>query len=92
LDFTDPFAIEKGTSATFNPLEEVSLDYDFPEGFIPDLQNLEKTPLEMVHSDTYNETSTIQQIVAIIIDPQGKGLEDHWGATRFSMKSVDIAA
>jgi type IV secretion system protein VirD4 len=84
LDFTDPFAIEKGTSATFNPLEEVSLDFDFPEGFIPDLQNLEKTPFEMVHSDTYNETSTIQQIVAIIIDPQGKGSEDHWGRTASS--------
>ncbi|GHV53275.1 conjugal transfer protein TraG [Synergistales bacterium] len=81
LDFTDPAASAKGTSATFNPLEEVPLDYDLPKGFIPDINNLEKIPFEMVRSGTYNETSSIQQIVAIIIDPQGKGLEDHWGKT-----------
>jgi type IV secretion system protein VirD4 len=84
VDFTDPFAIEKGTSATFNPLEEVPLDYNFPEGFIPDPQNLEKTPFEMVHSETFNETATVQQIVAIIIDPQGKGMDDHWARTASS--------
>lgn len=84
LDFTDPHAISKNTSATFNPLEEVQLDYDFPEGFIPDPQNLEKTPFEMVHSPTYSETATIQQIVAVIVDPHGKGMDDHWARTASS--------
>ncbi|MDR1732361.1 MAG: type IV secretory system conjugative DNA transfer family protein, partial [Synergistaceae bacterium] len=84
LDFTDPFAVEKGTSATFNPLEEVPLDYEFPEGFLTDPENIEKYPFEMIHSDTYSETATIQQVVAIIIDPQGKGLEDHWSRTASS--------
>jgi len=28
----------------------------------------------------------------MIVDPDGKGLEDHWSATRFNMKSVDVAA
>jgi type IV secretion system protein VirD4 len=84
LDFTDPFALEKGTSATFNPLEEVPLDYEFPEGFIPDPKNIEKTPFEMIPSGTSGETAAVQQIVAIIIDPHGKGLEDHWSRTASS--------
>jgi type IV secretion system protein VirD4 len=62
----------------------VPLDYDFPEGFVPDPQNIMGAPFEMVHSDTWNETSSVQQIVAIIIDPQGKGIEDHWGRTASS--------
>jgi type IV secretion system protein VirD4 len=76
LDFTDPFALKKGASATFNPLEEVALDYALPEGFIPNLDSFEGLP-ELERSSTHNETSTIQQIVNIIIDPHGKGLDDH---------------
>lgn len=84
LDFTDPDAIEHNTSATFNPLEEVPLDYKFGDetlknGF--DIQDF-----EMVHSDTYSETATIQQIAAIVIDPQGRGIEDnHWAQTASSL-------
>jgi type IV secretion system protein VirD4 len=82
LDFTDPFALEKGTSATFNPLEEVPLDYELPEGFVPDMNDLK--PFDMVRSGTHSETATIQQIVNIIIDPHGKGLDDHWQKTAAS--------
>jgi type IV secretion system protein VirD4 len=82
LDFTDPLALEKGTSATFNPLEEVALDYDLPEGFVPGVKG-EKVPA-LKRSGTHNETSTIQQIVNIIIDPHGKGLDDHWQKTASS--------
>jgi type IV secretion system protein VirD4 len=88
LDFTDPYALEKRTSATFNPLEEVALDYVLPEGYeIPKDENGQpkiREPFELLKSDTFNETSTIQQIVAIIIDPQGKGLDDHWAKTASS--------
>jgi type IV secretion system protein VirD4 len=93
LDFTDPDAIEHGTSATFNPLEEVRLDYVFEPGRkMPDLNDPEEKAFRLVPSGTNSETSSIQQIVAIIVDPNGKGLSDHWGATRSSMKSAGAAA
>ena len=80
LDFTDPMAISKGTSATFNPLAEVNLDHAPAAGYVYDGMQ----PYITYKTDTYNETSTIQQIVAIIIDPQGKGLDDHWARTASS--------
>ncbi|MDR1510939.1 MAG: type IV secretory system conjugative DNA transfer family protein [Synergistaceae bacterium] len=93
LDFTDPDALEKGTSATFNPLEEVKLDYIFEPGKkLPDHRDPEMPAFQLVPSGTNSETSSIQQIVAIIVDPQGKGVQDHWGATRSSMKSAGAAA
>jgi type IV secretion system protein VirD4 len=85
LDFTDPDAIEKGTSATFNPLEEVKLDYIFEPGKkLPDPNDPEEKAFRLVKSGTNSETATIQQIVSIIIDPNGKGLADHWEKTASS--------
>jgi type IV secretion system protein VirD4 len=85
LDFTDPDAVEKGTSATFNPLEEVLLDYVFEPGKrLPDPSNPEEAIFKLVPSGTNSETATIQQIVSIIIDPNGKGLSDHWEKTASS--------
>ena len=85
LDFTDPFAITKGTSATFNPLEEVRLDFTFdPSKRIPNPNNHEESMFKLVPSGTNDETATIQQIIAIIIDPSGRGLSDHWEKTASS--------
>jgi hypothetical protein len=38
------------------------------------------------------ETAAVQNLTTMIVDPEGKGMEDHWSATRFNMKSVDTAA
>jgi type IV secretion system protein VirD4 len=85
LDFTDPDALEKGTSATFNPLEEVKLDYTFEPGKkLPDHTDPEMPAFRLVPSGTNSETSSIQQIVAIIVDPHGKGNQDHWEKTASS--------
>ena len=85
LDFTDPDALEKGTSATFNPLEEVKLDYIFEPGKkMPDHRDPEMPAFRLVPSGTNSETSSIQQIVAIIVDPHGKGTQDHWEKTASS--------
>jgi type IV secretion system protein VirD4 len=86
LDFTDPDAISKGTSATFNPLEEVKLDYIFDPGKrLPDPSNPEEAVFRLVPSGTSSETASIQQIVAIIVDPNGKGMSDHWEKTASSL-------
>jgi len=85
LDFTDPDAIEKGTSATLNPLGEVQLDFAFdPKKLLPDPNNPEDSIFKLVPSGTNDETATIQQIISIIIDPAGKGLTDHWSKTASS--------
>ena len=83
VDFTDPDAIEKWTSATFNPLEEVLLDWKFTDADLKRISNdtFDNQEFELIPSGTYSETSTVQQIAAIIMDPQGKGIEDHWGMT-----------
>jgi type IV secretion system protein VirD4 len=81
LDFTDSTALEKGTSATFNPLEEVRLDYVLdPSSPLP-----EDGTFRLIPSGTSSETATIQQIISIIIDPNGKGLADHWEKTASSL-------
>jgi type IV secretion system protein VirD4 len=78
LDPSDPNAFDKETSGTFNPLEELPLDYDYrtpPErGKWP--------PMEQVGS---GETAAIQNLVTMIVDPDGKGLEDHWSKTSHSL-------
>jgi len=85
LDFTDPDAISRGTSATFNPLEEVQLDFTFDRSKpLPDPDNPEDAIFKLVPSGTNDETATIQQIISIIIDPDGKGLADHWAKTASS--------
>jgi type IV secretion system protein VirD4 len=85
LDFTDPGALEKGTSATFNPLEEVKLDFTFEPGKrLPDIKDSGEKVFKLVPSGTNSETATIQQIVSIIVDPNGKGLADHWEKTASS--------
>ncbi|MDR1508904.1 MAG: type IV secretory system conjugative DNA transfer family protein [Synergistaceae bacterium] len=85
LDFTDPDALEKGTSATFNPLEEVKLDYIFEPGKkLPNHLDPEMPAFQLIPSGTNSETSSIQQIVAIIVDPHGKGGQDHWEKTASS--------
>ena len=80
LDFTDPSAISQRTSATFNPFAEILLDHSPEPGYVFD----DSLPYVTRENGTFKETSTIQQIVAIIVDPQGKGLEDHWTKTASS--------
>lgn len=56
FDPSDP----SGSSAAFNPLEELRLDTMMA---IPDVQNM----------------------AAMLVDPNGKGLEDHWSKAAFAM-------
>jgi len=56
FDPSDP----SGTSARFNPLEEIRLDSLLA---IPDVQNM----------------------ASMLVDPTGKGLEDHWSKAAFAM-------
>lgn len=44
-------------------------------------------PLAEVRINTHYEISDIQNIVSIIVDPDGKGLNDHWQKTSFSLLS-----
>jgi type IV secretion system protein VirD4 len=78
LDPTDPDAFTKGTSGTFNPLAELPLDYDHrtppAAGKWP--------PMEQIGS---GETAAIQNLATMIVDPDGKGLEDHWSKTAHSL-------
>lgn len=78
LDPTDPHAFEQGTSGTFNPLEELPLDYDHREppasGAWP--------AMEQVGS---GETAAVQNLATMVVDPDGKGLEDHWAKTAHSL-------
>jgi len=71
LDPTDPDAFEHETSGTFNPLAELPLDYDHretpPKGTWP--------AMEQVGS---GETAAVQNLTTMIVDPDGKGLDDHW--------------
>jgi type IV secretion system protein VirD4 len=80
LDPSDPDAYEKETSGTFNPLEELPLDYDHRTPPSPE----QKTwpPMEQVGS---GETAAVQNLVTMIVDPDGKGLEDHWSKTSHSL-------
>jgi type IV secretion system protein VirD4 len=78
LDPTDPDAFDHETSGTFNPLAELPLDYDHrtpPEqGKWP--------PMEQVGS---GETAAVQNLVTMIVDPDGKGMDDHWSKTAHSL-------
>ena len=56
-------------------LENVLPDFRFRDGVPPDLER--ERIFELVPSGTHVETATIQQIVSIVVDPHGKGLEDH---------------
>lgn len=78
LDPTDPDAFEKGTSGTFNPFEELTLDYGHREPPEPGTW----PQMERVSS---GETASIQNLVSMIVDPDGKGLEDHWAKTAHSL-------
>lgn len=78
LDPTDPNALRNGTSGTFNPLEELSLDFDYKETPFPGTW----PQMEQVGS---GETAAIQNLVTMIVDPDGKGLEDHWAKTAHSL-------
>jgi type IV secretion system protein VirD4 len=84
LDPSDPDAFDKETSGTFNPLEELPLDYDYPDPPAQGAQNSQKKrpPMEQVDS---GETAAIQNLVTMIVDPDGKGLEDHWQKTSHSL-------
>jgi type IV secretion system protein VirD4 len=78
LDPTDPDAFEHETSGTFNPLAELPLDYDHreipPKGAWP--------AMEQVGS---GETAAVQNLATMIVDPDGKGLDDHWAKTAHSL-------
>jgi type IV secretion system protein VirD4 len=85
LDPTDPNAFEHGTSGTFNPLEEIPLDYAFPkdEDGNPIQRELGEHP-QLIQIGS-GETAAIQNLVTMIVDPEGKGLEDHWAKTSHSL-------
>jgi type IV secretion system protein VirD4 len=51
---------------------------------MPDHRDPEMPAFRLVPSGTNSETSSIQQIVAIIVDPNGKGTQDHWEKTASS--------
>jgi type IV secretion system protein VirD4 len=76
LDPTDPEAFERETSGTFNPLDELPLDYDW------DFASPDKSKMKQVGS---GETAAVQNLVTMIVDPDGKGLEDHWSKTAHSL-------
>ena len=66
-------------------IEEIRLDFTFEPGKrLPNPNEPKCTIFKLVPSKTSNETATIQQIIAIIIDPNGKGLADHWEKTASS--------
>ena len=73
----DPRAVSEGTSVTFNPLEEIPLDYQKVEG---------KNRYERVIRDSKDsETAVIQRIAEILVDPEGRGLSDHWTRTSHAL-------
>jgi type IV secretion system protein VirD4 len=74
FDPTDPMAATHGTSVTFNPLEEIVLDYE------PDPCG--GKALVQVRG---GETAEIQNLATIIADPVGKGLADHWMKTAHAL-------
>jgi type IV secretion system protein VirD4 len=80
LDPSDPDAYDKETSGTFNPLEELPLDYDHRTP--PPIGRKTWPPMEQVGS---GETAAVQNLVSMIVDPDGKGLEDHWCKTSHSL-------
>jgi type IV secretion system protein VirD4 len=85
LDPGDPEAFEHETSGTFNPLEELPLDYDhrlFPAPASSPGQPKKWPPMEQVGS---GETAAVQNLVSMIVDPDGKGLDDHWSKTSHSL-------
>lgn len=77
LDPTDPEAFEHGTSGTFNPLEELPPDYAHREPPVAGWP-----PMEQVGS---GETAAVQNLASMIVDPEGKGLDDHWAKTAHSL-------
>jgi type IV secretion system protein VirD4 len=79
LDPSDPDAFEHETSGTFNPLEELPLDYDHRT---PPKDKKNWPPMERVGS---GETAAVQNLVSMIVDPDGKGLDDHWSKTSHSL-------
>jgi type IV secretion system protein VirD4 len=42
-------------------------------------------PLDEIRLGTENEVGDVQNLVALIIDPDGKGLDSHWQKTAFSL-------
>ena len=42
-------------------------------------------PLEEVHVGTPDETRDVQTIAQLLVDPDGKGLADHWAKTSFTL-------
>lgn len=78
LDPTDPEAFEHGTSGTFNPLEELPLDYDHREP-------PQSGTWPLMEQAGSGETAAIQNLATMIVDPDGKGLEDHWAKTAHSL-------
>jgi type IV secretion system protein VirD4 len=48
-------------------------------------------PLDEIRVGTDDETGDIQNLCTLIVDPEGKGLKDHWQKTCFSLLSGLIA-
>jgi type IV secretion system protein VirD4 len=42
-------------------------------------------PLDEIRLDTENEVGDVQNLVALLVDPDGKGLETHWQKTAFAL-------
>ena len=47
----------------------------------PDDSSVKFNPLEEIRLGTDHEVSDVQNIVTMIVDPDGKGLNDHWAKT-----------
>lgn len=42
-------------------------------------------PLDEIRVGTENEVGDVQNLATLIVDPDGKGLEDHWAKTAFAL-------
>ncbi|MCL1876406.1 MAG: type IV secretory system conjugative DNA transfer family protein [Synergistaceae bacterium] len=73
----DPRAVSEGTSVAFNPLEEIPLDYRKVEG--------NNRYERVIQNGKDSETAVIQRIAEILVDPDGKGLSDHWSRTSHAL-------
>lgn len=64
----------------WNPLDEIR-----SEGSIIKRYDYKKKKLMDVRCNGENEIADVQNICTMIVDPEGKGLEDHWAKTAFAL-------
>lgn len=78
-ELVDPL---KGTYniARWNPFDEIRA-----EGSIEYTYDFYEKKMKTVICDGRNEIADTQNIATLIVDPDGKGLEDHWAKTAFAL-------